>query len=115
VPSKPQPVRPALRRLDREGAPVTFVAAATAAAVSRTLSTVTPTFAPKSNSCAPPTRPAPAASCAARNRRLAQRIETLLDSVYTLCEENSRLREQIAALLGEQRAATNPSSTQPPR
>ena len=99
----------ALRGLDREGLPVTFVAVAAAAGVSRTLLYRDPDLRAEVQRLrtihSTPTQ-LPAAQ-RATDASLKQRIETLLDDVRTLRAENRKLRDKIAALFGEQRAATS--------
>jgi len=111
--------RTAIRRLDREGRPITYVAVATAGNVSRALlyrdrelraeierlRAATPTRMP---------RP-PAAQRTSQDSR-DQRLDNSRAEIAELREENQRLRAHLASFLGEQRVETYhgkaaPSST----
>jgi Family of unknown function (DUF6262) len=104
-----QRARAALRRLDQTDAPITFAAVADAANVSRSWLYRQPdlrheierlrTAQPKSvRSTVPAAQRASQAS-------LQQRLETALDASRVLRQENQKLRDHLAVLLGEQRAA----------
>jgi hypothetical protein len=105
----------ALRRLDRDGLPVTFAAVAAAADVSRSLLYRDPDLRAEIERLRTRTplgaTPRPAAERAS-DASLQQRLATALEDNHALRDENHKLRGQIAALLGEQRAATTP--TRPP-
>lgn len=96
----------AIRRLDRDGNPVSFVAVAADAAVSRSLLYRDSDLRAEIERLRTPdsTRTRLPAAQQATNLSLKRRIEALLDDARTLRAENHRLRTQIAALLGEQRA-----------
>lgn len=100
-------VRDAIRQLDRAGEPVTFVAVARAASVSRAwlyratdLRSEIERLRRKPNS---PT-PLPAAQRASPESS-QRRIEALLDANRALREENRVLNDRLASLLGEHRDA----------
>lgn len=99
--------RAALRRLDRDGAPITYVAVAKAAGVSRALLYRDPELREAINKLRdlqPTSLPRqPAAqlmSPASRDELLAG----LRDEVKTLRQENHTLRLRLATVLGEERA-----------
>lgn len=96
----------AIRRLDRDGNPISFVAVAAAAAVSRSLLYRDPDLRAEIQRLRTPdsTRTRLPTAQQATNLSLKRRIEALLDDTRALRTENHRLRTQIAALLGEQRA-----------
>lgn len=98
----------ALQRLDQAGQPITFAAVAAASGVSRSwLYRDDGTRAEIQQLRAASQHASPAALPAserATDTSLRQRLETLLDDNRTLREENHKLRHQIGALLGEQRA-----------
>jgi cell division protein FtsB len=108
--------RAAIRQLDHDGVAVTFTAVAAAADVSRSLLYRDPdlhaeisrlrTHQPRG----PIRRPAAERTS---DDSLQQRLATLLDDNHALRDENRKLRDQIAVLLGQQRAATKPSRPQP--
>jgi hypothetical protein len=104
----------AIRRLDQEGRPISFVAVAAAAAVSRSLLYRDPDLraAIQQLRTADSTHTRLPAAQQATNPSLKRRIETLLDDARTLRADNHRLRTQIAALLGEQRAGASRHSDQ---
>jgi hypothetical protein len=103
--------RAALRRLDTDGLPITVVAVATAAGVSRSLLYRDPdlraeidrirTRAPLGATRRPAAEQATDAS-------LQQRLAAALADNQSLRDQNRRLTEQVAVLLGEQRAITSP-------
>lgn len=101
--------RTALRRLDREGIPVTFVTVAKAAAVSRALLYRDPDLRAEIERLRTTDRkltqrlPAAQRSSEASRR---QRLEDLHEEVRRLRADNHELRERIATLLGEQRLPT---------
>jgi hypothetical protein len=109
--------RAAIRQLDRDGATITFTGVAAAADVSRSLLYRDPdlhaeisrlrTHQPNT----PIRRPAAERTSDAS---LHQRLTTLLDDNHALRDENRKLRDQIAVLLGEQRATNTPSRPRPP-
>lgn len=94
--------RAALRRLDRDGIPVTFAAVATAADVSRSLLYRDPALRAeidrlRTHDILGPTR-SPAADRASE-ASLQQRLATALDDNRLLRDENHQLRQQIAIVL----------------
>jgi hypothetical protein len=101
--------RTALRRLDRDGVPVTVTAVALAAGVSRTLLYRDPALRAEIDRLRARdtigSRRAPAAEQTSLPS-LQQRLAALLADNRALRDENRMLRDQIASLLGEQRAAT---------
>ena len=107
-----QRAQAALRRLDRDGTPVTFAAVAAAADVSRSLLYRDPDLRAeidrlRTRALLGMTRP-PAAERSS-DPSLRQRLAAALEDNRTLRDENHQLRDQIAVLLGEQRAATTPT------
>ena len=104
--------REALRRLDRDGHPITFAAVANAADVSRSLLYSDPDLRTEIETLR--TREQPRAGRAPAAQRstddsLHQRLATALDDNRALRAENQHLREQLAISLGEQRAMTIPA------
>lgn len=104
--------REALRRLDRDGHPITFAAVADAADVSRSLLYRDPALrceieALRTSNLTGTARP-PVAQRAS-DASLHQRLTTALDDNRDLRAENQLLRDQLATTLGEQRAATTPT------
>jgi hypothetical protein len=110
----------ALRRLDRSGAPITFRSVSEAASVSRAWLYREPTLRAEVDrlrrtrgrgatpSLPSAQRPSPDS--------LQRRLEAALDHIARLNEENDRLREQVARLYGERRAArTRPKPSLPQR
>lgn len=103
--------RAALRRLDREGVPVTFVTVAKAAAVSRALLYRDSELRAEIERLRTTDRnltqrlPATQRSSDASRR---QRLEDLHNEVRRLRADNQGLRARLATLLGEQRDATAP-------
>jgi hypothetical protein len=108
--------RTAMRRLDRDGTPISFAAVATAAGVSRSLLYRDPDLRTEIDRLRTPDplgsiRP-PAAERTS-DASLQQRLTTALDDNDSLRDDNRKLRDQIAVLLGEQRAATAPTQPRP--
>jgi hypothetical protein len=100
----------ALRHLDTAGTPITFAAVADEAGVSRSWPYRDPDIRGeieqlRATTPAATSSPVPAAE-RATDASTRRRVETLLGDNRALREENRRLRDQIAVLLGEQRAAT---------
>jgi len=108
--------RTAVRRLNRDGAPITFAAVAATAGVSRSLLYRDPDLRAEidrirdRDSLGAPRRPA---AEQASDASLQQRLATALEDNQTLRDHNRRLTEQIAVLLGEQRVTATPRSTAP--
>lgn len=105
--------RTALRRLDRAGTPITFVAVAASADVSRSLLYRDPDLRAeidrlRSRDPLGPIRP-PAVEQTS-DASLQQRLGTALEDNRMLRDENHQLRGQLAVLLGEQRAAATPAA-----
>ena len=103
--------RLALRKLDRDGTPVSFVAVANAAGVSRSLLYRDPDLhaeIDRLRTRSPLNTIRPPAVERASDTSLQQRLAAALQDNHTLRTENHQLREQIALLLGQQRAATTP-------
>lgn len=99
----------ALRRLDKAGAPITFSAVADEADVSRSWlyrDADIRTEIEQLRHTRPRSRSTLPGSQRAIDPSLHQRLQTLLDDNRSLRDEVRQLREQIALLLGEQRAAT---------
>ena len=109
--------RTAIKDLDRSRQPVTFRAVAAAAGVSRAWLYRQPALRAEIEQLraqAPPaSRPVPAAQRATDQSR-QQRIEALLADNARLRAENTRLREHVATLLGDRRAAQISVSDMPP-
>lgn len=101
-------VRDAIRQLDRAGEPVTFVAVARAASVSRAwLYRATELRSEierlrRKRPTSPTPLPAAQRASPESNQR---RIEALLDANRALREENRVLNDRLASLLGEHRNA----------
>jgi hypothetical protein len=109
--------RAAIRRLDHDGAAVTFTAAATAANTSRSLLYRDADIRAeiqrlRARAALSPSR-LPAAERTS-DASVHQRLATLLDDNHALRDENRKLREHIAVLLGGQRAACTPSRNHAP-
>lgn len=103
-------VREVLRRFDRDGTPVTFVAVAAAASVSRPWLYREPTLRAeilrcRSTAAAPPTPLVPAAQRATSESQ-RRKIEALNEELRSSREDNARLRSQLERSLGEERLAT---------
>jgi hypothetical protein len=104
----------ALRQLDRQGTPVTFVAVAEAAKVSRALLYRDPQLraeVERLRDTAQSTKAPLPSALRATEASLRSRLETLLDDLQTLRAENHQLKQKLAQILGEQRARRrgNPS------
>lgn len=99
----------ALRRLDHDGVPVTYTAVADAAGVSRSWLYRQPDLVGEIEQLRRRSRPRTEVVVPAAQRgseaSLTQRVADLLDANRKLQEDNRRLREQVAVLLGHQRAA----------
>jgi Family of unknown function (DUF6262) len=97
----------ALRRLDRDGAAISFRAVAEAAGVSRAWLYRQPGLRAEIDRLrtARPTAAAviPPAAQRGTDESRQRRIEALLEDNTRLRAENTRLREQVARLLGERR------------
>jgi hypothetical protein len=103
--------RDALRRLDRDGHPITFTAVADAADVSRSLLYRDPTLRAQIEALRTrqPVGPRQPALQRATVESLQQRLAAALDDNRALRAENQHLRDRIAIVLGEQRATTVPA------
>ncbi len=102
-------VRDALRVLDQAGACVSYTAVAAKAEVSRSWLYRQPDIRTEIDRLQHTLRPTRGHTRPSAERGRAesqqQRIETLLDTNRALRAENDKLRQQIAAMLGQQRAA----------
>lgn len=101
--------RAALRLLDRDGAPITYVAIAKAAGVSRALLYRDPELRDAINKLRDRTPPGTPRRPVAQRMSQASRDEllaSLRDEVKTLRQENHALRQRLATVLGEERAHT---------
>ncbi|MGH3666010.1 MAG: DUF6262 family protein [Egibacteraceae bacterium] len=101
--------RTALRRLDRDGTTVSFVAVAAAAGVSRSLLYRDPDLRAEIDRLRtrdPLGTSRPPTAERTSDASLQQRLAAALEDNHTLRHENHQLRDQIAVLLGEQRATT---------
>ena len=108
--------RTVLRRLDQDGTPITFAAVASAAGVSSSLLYRDPdlrTEIHRLRARAPLGSTRPPAAEQTSDASLQQRLATALEDNDNLRDDNRKLRDQIAVLLGEQRAATVPSQPRP--
>lgn len=102
--------RTALQRLDQAGATITFTAVADAAQVSRSWLYRDDDIRreiERLRQDPDQRRPVPSGQ-RATDASLKQRLDNLLDANRVLRQENQQLRDQVAALLGEQRAKTAP-------
>ena len=100
--------RTALRRLDHDRLPVTFVAVAAAADVSRSLLYRDPDLRAeieRHRTRNPAPTPRPTAAERTSHASLQQRLATALEDNRELRHHNQQLTDQISVLLGEQRAA----------
>ena len=98
--------RAALRRLDREGTPITYTGVAKAAGVSRALLYRDPELREEINKLRDHSRAKTPRPPAAQRMSQASRDEllaTLRAEVQALRQENRTLRERLATVLGEQR------------
>jgi hypothetical protein len=98
----------AVRRLDTAGQPVTFAAVADAAGVSRSWlyrDQATRAEIERLRHAQPTSAPAAPSRQRGSADSWRQRHESLLRTNQQLAEDNQRLREQVATLLGERRAA----------
>lgn len=105
-------VRQALRRLDRDGHPVTFAAVADVADVSRSLLYRDPALRAEIEALRTATAAGaghPPVAQRSSDASLHQRLAAALDDNRALRAEVQLLRDQLAHALGEQRAATTPS------
>lgn len=101
-------VRDAIRQLDRAGEPVTFVAVARAASVSRAWLYRAPDLRAEIERLRrrQPAAPTPLPAAQRTSPESCQRrIEALLDANRALREENRVLNDRLASLLGEHRHA----------
>jgi small-conductance mechanosensitive channel len=108
----------ALRVLDAEGRPVTFEAVAQAAAVSRSWLYAQPDVRAEIERLRAVHRRAPATPLPARrssDASLLRRLEAANQRNRTLAEENRKLRDQLARALGQQRTASETTSTRTAR
>lgn len=97
----------ALRQLDRDGTPITYSSLATTAGVSRSWLYRQPDLRAEIDRLRTrPTSPAVPAAQRASNPSQAQRISDLIDTNRAHHEQNRKLQDQIAVLLGHQRATT---------
>ncbi len=103
--------RAALQRLDRTGEPVSFNAVAQAASISRSWLYRDPTMRAEiqrlrgTRSTSDPVVKLPSAQRATLDS-LQRRLETAHDDIRRLRDDNTRLRDQIAVLLGQRRLGT---------
>jgi Family of unknown function (DUF6262) len=99
----------ALRTLDAAGTPVTFETVAAAASVSRSWLYAQPDIRAEIERLRASSRSAVATPVPARQRSsdasLLRRLEAANQRARRLAEENRELRDQLARVLGEQRAA----------
>jgi hypothetical protein len=100
-----------LRRFDRDGVPVTFVAVAAAASVSRPWLYREPTLQAeilrcRSTAARTPAKPLVPAAQRASTESQQRKIEALNEELRSLRADNGRLRSQLEHSLGEQRLAT---------
>lgn len=100
----------ALRRLDAAGTPITFAAVADEADVSRSWLYREPDIRAEIEQLRTATQQSTPSAVPAAERAsdtsLHRRLETLLGDNRALRDEVTKLRNQIAGLLGEQRAVT---------
>ena len=98
-----------LRRFDRDGVPVTFVAVAAAASVSRTWLYREPALRSEILSCRsaapPPSEPLVPSGQRASSDSQRRKIEALNAELRCSREDNARLRSELERSLGEQRLA----------
>jgi hypothetical protein len=100
----------ALRELDTAGTPITFQAVASAAGISRSWLYNQPDIRDQIHRLRHSTRRAPSPPIPAAQRSsdasLLVRLQAALERNRKLADENQRLRQQLAHLLGEQRTPT---------
>lgn len=104
--------RAALRRLDSDGSVVTFTAVATAADVSRSLLYRDPDLRAEIDRLrtrGPHGQNRPPAAERGSDASLHQRLAIALEDNRSLRNENQLLRDQVAVLLGRQRATATPT------
>ena len=103
----------ALRELDHAGAPVTFASVAAAAGISRSWLYTQPDIRDQIQHLRDTTATTPATTIPARQRAtgasLRSRLTAALERNRVLAEENTRLRRQLARVLGDQRSARTQS------
>lgn len=104
----------ALRRLDKDGTPVSYAAIAQAAGVSRSWLYRQPELRTEIDRLRTANQPTDRTPTPTPHRATDQswrrRTEALLDANRALREDNQKLRGQIAELLGRQRADSRPAS-----
>jgi hypothetical protein len=111
--------RAALQRLDRTGAPISFHAVAQAASISRSWLYRDPTMRSEiqrlraDQSASVPAVTVPSGQRATLES-LQRRLETAHDDIRRLRDDNTRLRDQVAALLGQRRSGTIDDQQPPP-
>ncbi len=99
--------RAALRLLDRDGAPITYVAVAKAARVSRSLLYRDPELRQTINKLRdrpPTTTPRQPAAQRMSQASREELLAGLRDEVKTLRQQNHALRARLATVLGDERA-----------
>ena len=107
----------ALRELDRVGSPVTFAAVAAAAGISRSWLYTQPDIRSQIQRLRTTTETRTTAIPArqrATDASLRGRLTATLERNQQLTEENSRLRQQLARALGDQRANRTQSGNNQP-
>ncbi|MGH8886660.1 MAG: DUF6262 family protein [Egibacteraceae bacterium] len=107
--------RTAIRRLDRDRAPITFASVAATAGVSRSLLYRDPALRAEIERLRATTATegrCPPAAERSTDASLKQRLAAALDDNRAFRDENAKLRKRIAALLGEQRTANITSRPQ---
>jgi hypothetical protein len=108
----------ALRELDRAGGPVTFAAVAETAGISRSWLYTQPDIRSQIQRLRDASGQSRPAAVPARQRAtdasLRSRLNTALERNRQLTEENSRLRQQLARALGDQRSARTRSGNNQP-
>lgn len=99
-----------LRRFDRDGVPITFVAVAAAASVSRPWLYREPALRAeilrRRNAAQTPSTPLVPAAQRATAESQQRKIEALNEELRSFRDDNARLRSQLERSLGEQRVAT---------
>ena len=103
-----------LRTMDAAGEPVTFEAVARQAGVSRSWLYAEPDLRAEIEHLRAAHRRAPTSRIPAHQRTseasLLRRLEAAVDRIRRLTDENTRLRDNLARALGEQRASTSRAS-----